>query len=58
MFLEKDGIRVEMFTPGDIARFKSYGYVEVKEAEAVKEAPEQSGGEVTDTANSKKAVKK
>jgi hypothetical protein len=44
MFLEKDGIRIELVAPADIARFKGFGYKEVAEPEAGKKKAEKTAG--------------
>lgn len=37
MLLELNGIRIEVNSHADIARFKGFGYIEVKDATPIKE---------------------
>jgi hypothetical protein len=42
MFLELNGIRIELVFPADIARFKGFGYKEVVEEKEVVKEPKLS----------------
>lgn len=59
MFLEKDGIRIEVLVAVDIARLQRAGYKEVKDAasEGSAQTPEEANAEAVEAVNSPKTKK-